>query len=142
MIDTPSTLRLALTCGALAVGGVGLVAATSSVEDVAARDVHAAHAGAPTAARAVTTHARTVTVRVRDDVFSPKRLTVRRGTTVRWVWQGRMAHNVRVRSGPARFDSGLRTTGRYRRTLTRRGTYRIVCDPHLALGMTMTIVVR
>jgi plastocyanin len=46
---------------------------------------------------------RVATVRVGDVFFSPTRLSVRRGTRVRWVWRGQLRHNVTVVRGPLRF---------------------------------------
>jgi plastocyanin len=83
--------------------------------------------------------ARAVGVTVGDDFFRPGRLSVRRGTTVRWTWRGRDVHNVTVTSGPARFRSRTQSEGTFSRRLRRRGTYRIVCTVH---GQRMTIRVR
>jgi plastocyanin len=85
----------------------------------------------------------TRTVSVRDSFFSPKTLKVRKGTTVRWVWRGtRMPHNVVSRRGaPQRVDSGrVKKRGSYSKRLTRKGLYRIHCEIHP--GMTMSIRVR
>lgn len=85
--------------------------------------------------------AATRTVRVDDNRFSPSRITVRVGTTVTWKWVGTNEHDVRVVKGPKRFHSDLMHEGQYRQRFTRKGTYRIVCDPHRSF-MTMTVVVR
>ena len=86
--------------------------------------------------------AATKRVTVRDNVFRPTSLTVRRGTIVRWVWRGRNPHNVRTRPGsPLRFASTIKRRGSYSKRLTRRGTYRIICTIH-APRMRMTIRVR
>ncbi len=79
------------------------------------------------------------TVRVDDDFFSPKTMTVSKGTTVTWKWVGSSPHNV-VSSGAARFSSKIQRTGTYKRTLRKAGTYRIVCTIHA--GMKQTIKVR
>lgn len=75
------------------------------------------------------------TVRVKDDFFSPKTITVSRGTTVTWRWSGRKAHNVVVKSGPVKFQSRLQRSGSYRKKITRGGTYRIVCTIHSGMSM-------
>jgi plastocyanin len=82
----------------------------------------------------------TRTVAVKDNVFGPKTVTVKRNTTVRWVWRGKAAHNVRAYKGPVKFNSGVKTSGSYKRKFTRRGTYRILCDIH-ASAMRMTVKV-
>jgi plastocyanin len=87
----------------------------------------------------------TRTVRLGDDWFvrdgGSTRVTVVRGTRVRWRWTGRDLHNVVVRRGPTRFQSSLKRSGSYRKTLRRRGTYRIVCSIHQP-DMRMTLRVR
>jgi plastocyanin len=83
--------------------------------------------------------ARTVNVTVGDDFYRPSRLTVARGTRVRWRWRARDEHNVTVVSGPQRFHSPDQRTGTFTRTLRRAGRYRIVCTIH---GQMMRIRVR
>ena len=84
-------------------------------------------------------------VEVDDNYFvregSPPTVTVRRNDVVVWEWEGRNPHNVTVTRGPVRFRSPTKTSGRYRKRMTRRGTYRIVCTIH-APGMRMTLRVR
>ena len=80
------------------------------------------------------------TVRLKDDYFTPKSLTVSRNTTVTFRWAGRSAHNLLVSSGPVKFNVSPRTTGTYRKKFTRRGTYRLLCSLHS--GMTMKLRVR
>ncbi len=80
------------------------------------------------------------TVRITDNAFSPSSTSVRRGDTVTWRWTGRAAHNVVVKSGPVRFQSSLKRSGTFKRRLTRRGTYSIVCTIHS--GMAMKVRVR
>lgn len=96
---------------------------------------------AVSAALAVSSFAATRTVAVKDDVFAPKRITVKRGTTLRWAWHGRAPHNVVVTSGPAKFRSRTQTNGAYSKKLTRKGTYKIVCTIHAPM-MAMKITVR
>jgi plastocyanin len=84
-------------------------------------------------------------VAVGDDWFvkkgHPQTVTVARGTTVTWRFTGDSTHNVVVTKGPQRFRSSLKSSGRYRHTMTRRGTYTIVCTIH-APSMRMTLKVR
>ena len=89
-------------------------------------------------AAAIPAFAATRTVRVADDVFAPKSLTVRKGDVVRFSWQGRHPHNVVVTQGPERFRTSIkRAPYTYRKRITRRGTYRIVCTIHPAMRMTL-----
>ena len=100
----------------------------------------AAAALAAGALAAATFGAATKTVQVKDNRFSPTTLTVSPGTTVKWVWKGKAPHDV-VGSGPAKFKSKVQTKGTFSQRLTRKGTYKIVCQIH-APGMKMTIKVR
>lgn len=97
-----------------------------------------------TAALAVPALAATRTVKVGDDYFvrsgTRPTVTVRKGDTVKWVWRGKVAHNVYVLSGPQKFRSRTQTTGTYSRRMKVRGTYKIVCVIHS--GMEMTLKVR
>jgi plastocyanin len=89
------------------------------------------------------------TVQVRDDYFTPTKLTVKRGTTIKWVWSMHNydTHNVTLTSGPkgvkkSRFRSIDGTSGIvFTRTLTVLGTYHFICTMH-PTEMKMTIVVK
>ena len=84
-------------------------------------------------------------VSVRDDFFSPKRLTVDAGDRVRWTWREEGDHNVRFRKVPRgvsrRPGSRTKTSGTFSRKLRRRGSYRYVCTIHEDLGMTGSVKV-
>jgi plastocyanin len=86
----------------------------------------------------------TKSVTVRDNYFvrstGTPTVTVKRNDTVRWVWRRtRAPHNVVVRSGPVKFRSSLKRSGSYRKKVTRRGTYRIVCTVHSRMRMTLRV---
>ena len=49
--------------------------------------------------------AATTTIRLVDNKFKPAKKTVRRGTTVRFLWAGKNAHNVTAFDGPSTFHS-------------------------------------
>ena len=68
-------------------------------------------------------------------------VTVERNDTVRWNWTGDSVHNV-VASGPASFRSGTKSSGSYRRKVTKRGTYTIVCTIHGRSDQSMKLVVK
>jgi plastocyanin len=65
-------------------------------------------------------------VAVKDDFFSPARLTVRRGEKVIWRWRGDSLHNV-VGNG---WHSPTMRRGAYSRTFRAVGTYGYVCTLH------------
>ena len=83
-------------------------------------------------------------VEVDDNYFvhksAPHTVTVKKGATVEWEWEGRNPHNVTVTRGPVKFHSKTKTSGSYSKKLTRRGTYRILCTIH-APTMKMTLKV-
>jgi plastocyanin len=83
---------------------------------------------------AVPATAATRTVRVDDDYFvrsgSAPTVTVSRYTVVKWRWRGTRRHNVAVQTGPAYFRSTTKRSGKYKKTMRTRGSYRIVCTIH------------
>jgi plastocyanin len=85
------------------------------------------------------------TVRVGDNWFvrpsGVPTVTVDRGDTVVWRFTGRRRHNVTVRRGPVRFHSRMKRSGTYRRQVTRRGTYVIVCTIHGGRDQKMRLIV-
>jgi plastocyanin len=85
--------------------------------------------------------AATRSVRVDDDFFKPRTLTVTKGTTVKWNFRGDNQHNVQVKRGPRRFHSALKRSGSFKRTMRVRGTYRIVCSIHQP-DMRMKLIVQ
>ena len=92
------------------------------------------------AAVAVPALAATRTVKVDDDFFSPKSISVRKGDSLRFRWVGKAPHNVVRSSGPRFSTIGTRSSGTATRRLRKRGTYRLVCTIHP--GMSMKVVVR
>jgi plastocyanin len=84
-------------------------------------------------------------VKVGDDYFvrdsgSPK-ITVKKGTKVTFRWKGSSLHNVHVVSGPRKFTADYRRKGSFSKVLSRKGTYKIVCDIHQP-DMKLTIKVK
>lgn len=80
------------------------------------------------------------TVKVGDNYYGPKSLTVGRGTKVTWKWVGVLKHNVVVHAGPSAFSSKTQVRGTFTHTFTKKGTYQLVCTIHPS--MKMTVVVR
>jgi len=88
---------------------------------------------------------RTRTVRVGDDYFSPVKLTVKKGTRIRWVWRSDNAdtHDVRLGKRPKgvkKFHSQLAASDySFSRKLTVPGTYRIYCSIHVLMRETIVV---
>jgi plastocyanin len=70
------------------------------------------------------------TVRVTDGAFKPGTLRVHRGTTVVWRFVGQKLHRLSVLHGPVKFKSPVMRRGTFRKTLTKAGTYHIICTRH------------
>ena len=87
------------------------------------------------------TGATSKTVRVKDSFFTPKNLTIKKGTKVTWVWRGTEKHNVATAKGPRTVKFASRRKGKRSFTFKKRGTYRLVCTIH-APDMNMKIVVK
>ena len=89
--------------------------------------------------------AATKSINVGDDYFvrssGVPTVTVKKGTTVKWVWKASAPHDVSVTKGPAKFKSSVKTSGSFSKKLTKAGTYTIVCTIH-APDMKMTIKVK
>jgi plastocyanin len=90
--------------------------------------------------------AATKSVKVGDDYYvrpqGVPKITVSKGTKVRWRFGTGTLHTVTVKSGPTRFNSGQRSSGSYSRTLKKRGTYVIYCTIHGFSNQRMKLVVK
>jgi plastocyanin len=84
-------------------------------------------------------------VSLEDDFFSPSKVRIHRGDKVTWRWKGFNDHNVTFRSAPAGArrpkGSPTKSSGRFARTFSKRGTYRFVCTIHEASGMKGRVIV-
>jgi plastocyanin len=87
------------------------------------------------------------TVRVGDDFFAPRTLTVDKGTSLvfRWNAENQNPHDVQVTSAPSgvtKWRSQVkRTNYTFRRTVTKAGTYKLICSIHPTM-MRLTVRVR
>jgi plastocyanin len=87
---------------------------------------------------------KTAAVSMKNIQFSPKALTVAKGTTVKWTNQDSVNHDVTKAGGPGPdFSSGqgnLAQGATYQQTLSTPGTIQYKCTIHP--GMTGTITVK
>lgn len=79
------------------------------------------------------------TVKVGDNFYKPKKLTVTAGDKVTWKWVGSALHDVVVKKGPQKFKSKKQAEGKYSKVLLEPGTYRIVCTLHPGMEMKLTV---
>jgi len=84
-------------------------------------------------------------IEVDDNYFvhkgAPRTVTVHKGDKVEWEWEGSNPHNVTVTKGPVKFHSKTQSSGSFKKTLKKRGTYKIICTVH-APKMRMTLKVK
>jgi plastocyanin len=79
------------------------------------------------------TSARAKRVLIGDNSFSPRKVRVRRGGRVTYLWRGKRRHDVYFYAAPegARPRTcRLRRDGRCVRRFRKRGAYRFVCTRH------------
>ena len=85
------------------------------------------------------------TIKVGDDYFSPAKLTVKKNTTVVWKWLAVNGdtHDVKLKKGPKgvkRFHSDAAATDfSYKRKLTVKGKYHVICTFHQDMVTTITV---
>ncbi len=71
-----------------------------------------------------------VTIRIRDNLFTPSTLNVGEGTTVRWINVGRNTHNVTPDSGKAYGSADLKPGKSYVHTFGQAGSFAYYCTLH------------
>ena len=85
-------------------------------------------------------------IKVGDDYYvrssGVPKVTVSKGTTVKWRFVGASPHSVTVSKGPAKFNSGVKSSGTYSKKMKKRGTYTIYCTIHGASNQKMKLVVK
>ena len=80
-----------------------------------------------------------VRVRIIDNRFRPRSITIDRGTRVRWVNRGSNPHTSTSNTGI--WDSGTLSPGEgFTRRFGRRGTFRYHCEIHPTMTATITVV--
>jgi plastocyanin len=99
------------------------------------------------AVAAIPAFAATKTVKVGDNYFvrdgGRPTVTIRKGSTLKFVWRGHSPHNVVKKKGPGgRINSGVKVKGSFRHKFTRRGTYTLYCTIHGISDMGLTVKVR
>ena len=88
---------------------------------------------------------KTKVVKVGDDYYSPSKLTVKKGTKIRWAWLdgNQDNHDVRLKSGPKgvkKFRSDLAGADySYSKKLTVPGTYKLYCSIHATMKQTIVV---
>jgi len=79
---------------------------------------------------------------VKDFAYRPPNLSIRRGSSVRWLFRDRVKHDATLVSGPRGFATPtVRGGRRFGHRFTVPGTYRIYCSIH-PTEMAQTVRVR
>jgi plastocyanin len=81
--------------------------------------------------------AATKRVAIKDNLFSPKTVTINKGSTVKWTNQGNRTHTVTFNTGS--YDKLVSPGATVKRTFNKSGTFRYHCRIHD--GMTGKVVV-
>ena len=81
-----------------------------------------------------------VTVKLKDSFFSPARVTLQRGGSVRFVWAGELTHNLLGPGIPGRLENPATRRRPFIRVFRHRGRVLFTCSIHP--GMDMTVRVR
>jgi plastocyanin len=77
-------------------------------------------------------------VRIVDNRFRPRSISIPRGTRVRWVNRGNNPHTTT--SNTDLWDSGTLSSGeRFTRRFGRRGTFNYHCEIHPSMTATITV---
>ena len=117
-------LRRIAAAAALVLGVAAL-----AIAPVAAQDTTATTTASPKTV---------VKVKIGDNYYKPKKLTVYVGDTVQWKWTGSANHDVVVKKGPDKFKSKLKAKGKFTRVISKPGKYRIHCTIHPGMEMKLT----
>ena len=82
---------------------------------------------------------------VGDDYYGPTKLTVKKNTTIKWVWlaDNSDSHDVKLLSGPKgfkKFHSGPAASDyTFSKKLTKLGIYKFICTLHQDMRMTIKV---
>ncbi len=94
-------------------------------------------AGLLAAIAATLAFAGTRQVGVRDNLYTRTSLTIRKGSTVKWVWQS-TSNDHNVTGIGNRIHSATKSSGSFSHTFRTRGSFRFRCTIHPTL-MRMTV---
>lgn len=93
---------------------------------------------------AVPATAATPVVKVKDNFFKPKKVTIKKGGKVTWRWKGSNPHNVALKkpgSSKVSKRSAIKSSGHFTYKFRRAGTWKVLCEVH-PTQMRMKVVVK
>lgn len=129
-------LLFALVALAAAAAGCGSSNSSSSSSSSASTPSTSTGTSSGTGGTAAPSGGKTVTIRMKNIAFDPKSVTVKAGTTVKWVNDDSVPHNVT--GGPLRsptFGNG----GSFTYKATKPGKISYVCTIHPGMTATLTV---
>ncbi len=125
----PLAVVAAVLLGVPAVAGCGSSSSSGSAASSSAASTTSAASASSSAAAAGS--GRTAQVVYQNLAISPANITVKVGTTVKWVNKDSVIHNVTSTGGPAHLaSSNLSQGGTYQFTATAPGVIHYVCTIH------------
>ena len=89
-------------------------------------------------------YAATVYVKVKENIFKPDEVTIKKGDRVRWLWRGDDQHNVAIKkpgTNKVVRRSALKIDGKFVHEFGKTGTWRVLCEVH-PRKMRMQVIVR
>lgn len=87
----------------------------------------------------VTAQTTGATVKVGDNYFKPKSVKITVGERLTFKWVGSARHDVKVKKGPQKFDTKLKSSGKFSRIIKKPGKYVIYCTIHPGMEMKMKV---
>jgi plastocyanin len=124
---TPGRTRRTVQLAVVAIVGAGLLAACSSSSSPSGGDSSTGSAATGN------------TVAVKGFAFSPKSLSVDKGTTVTWKFGDSVAHNVDSTNNAFPKSKDLTSGGTYSFTFNTPGTYNYICSIHTYMKGSVTV---
>src|SRR3954452_16589781 len=77
------------------------------------------------------------TIQVNDDFFKPKTVTVKKGTTIKFKFNG--FHNVEADGKAAFKNIPDRSSGTVNRKANKKGKFKLLCSIHDGMTMKLTV---
>lgn len=131
-------ITLALSCGALALGGSFVAGCGSD-----SKDSGSASTGAATPAATTTTptaaEAGTANVTMQNNKFAPDKITVKVGQKIHWVNNDSYVHNVTAIKGDNFQSKDIKGGGTFDYTADKAGKISYVCTIHSGQSGTITV---
>lgn len=84
--------------------------------------------------------AATKSVSLKNKKFSPSKVTISKGSTVKWTWREKVPHNIIAKGNRFKSLTKLKSSGTYSVKFSKKGTFSYSCTIHP--GMVGKVVVK